>query len=72
MNLQWSPMAESLPGMGLEQEIKMRRRGGKKKTPKNPHGAGSRVGSGAAQLMGLPWRRGGEEKEKAENSPMLG
>lgn len=54
--LRWAP----------EQEIRVRRRGGK--NPQNPHGAGSR----AAQLMGLPWRRSSEEEEKAENSPMLG
>lgn len=54
--LRWAP----------EQEIRVRRRGGK--NPQNPHGAGS----GAAQLMGLPWRRSSEEEEKAENSPVLG
>lgn len=38
--------------MGLEEEMKMRRRGGKK-NPKNPHGAGSRVGSGAGSADGV-------------------
>lgn len=59
-------------GWGLSREIGVRRRGGKNKTPKLPMEREAESGSEAAQLMGLPWRRGGEEEEKAENSPMPG